>query len=304
MSVQVEFSEWCSCWGARRRRCCSTEAGVRALMILIAGMCLLSDATVFGQQSDFERPSTGVISGCLRQPNGDPLPNATVAFVPGGISGSRTIVRTVANGRFGAEVRINTPYTLSLEAPGFQTRVTKVNVSQNERRVDLGDLTLEASDIGSGPATSSLSSELPMVIRDGFDFPGLNRCLQTEGLDLEQSIRTTWFSLGDEPDDALLVQGVALCLAGATNGNILVFLRDGDTWRKVLDVIGSQVHTLSHRTNGLLDLARWQHGSAVMSARYVYQFDGDVYQETLCEDVYFADTALRVYDPPLRTPCE
>lgn len=213
-------------------------------------------------------------------------------------------MRTVQNGRFAFPARVNRDYLLSLQAPGFLSRSLNVKLPTTERYVDLGDVKMMLSDSKSGSSTPQLPSDVLRSIQADVGISDSDDCLRRNGLQFEQMIRTTWFSLAPKTADALLVEGLGPCIAGANNGTILVYRHLGESWQKVLDVSGAQVNTVPHQTHGLLDLVRWQHSSAFESVRFLYEFDGREYEAVRCEVVEFADpSTAKQYPKPKYMPC-
>lgn len=88
--------------------------------------------------------------------------------------------------------------------------------------------------------------------------------------------RYRWLHLNPMQPPALLVQG-GECLAGNDNGEIFVYARFGEGWRKILDCEGDTglaLERASSRTNSWCDLVLWQHDNAVRSARQLSRSTG------------------------------
>ena len=56
------------------------------------------------------------------------------------------------------------------------------------------------------------------------------------------------------------------CLSGNVNHNILLYVRTGEGWRKILDDRGASLERMSSRTHSGQALVTWQHDSAFDSA--------------------------------------
>jgi len=101
---------------------------------------------------------------------------------------------------------------------------------------------------------------------------------------LAESIVTTWLKLSKDGPLAVRVDGRG-CLAGVTNWSILLYSRDNNTWRKVLDAGGYRLSLLPTRRHGWRDLEVVQHVNVFISTHLIYRFDGNVYKAVACESV-------------------
>jgi hypothetical protein len=144
--------------------------------------------------------------------------------------------------------------------------------------------------------------------------------------DLKENVHASWFG-GDGPEHALLVElappppqpediACRATLAGIRNGELLVYIRAAQGWRKLLQTSGQSpaVCAAAHppcpvprrskhgstNTRGLSDLSLWRHA---FTKRIVYRFDENVYKAVGCYDVTYANPGLGESSEPRYTPC-
>jgi hypothetical protein len=107
-------------------------------------------------------------------------------------------------------------------------------------------------------------------------------------------------------------------LAVIQNGELLVYIRAGEGWRKLLQASGqspavcaeahppcpvpSRSERGSTNTHGLPDLALWRH---IFTNRIVYRFDGKVYKAIGCYDVMYTNllSGAKIASELRYTPC-
>lgn len=285
----------------------SNRAGFAIWVALFAGVA-------FGRVDDVEPMQTALLSGRLRNAEGISISNATVVLGSAAAGGNLSAMRTTGHGRFAFSVISSRTYTLHFAAPGFAILTLPVSVAAGTTALELPDtvLTVGSSSAESlSPSTkqalsrTTLAADLLEQIENDLHFAAIEDCLRREGDTFEQAFRTTWLKLGIGRNDELLVEGLGPCVGGANNGPELVYARFGTSWHKIFDGVGYRLNTMPNRTRGFLDLARWQHGSAFMSAEIVYQFNGHEYQAVRCTDVEFEDWMTnKPYPTPKRTPCK
>ena len=119
--------------------------------------------------------------------------------------------------------------------------------------------------------------------------PGIRECLQRH-FPLEKIVSTSWFDLNRPKQRIVLVEGLLPCFSGNVNHDILLYVHNGEGWRKVLDGFGGRLERVSSGTRGWQDLVIWQHSSSNESVRLVYRYDGNDYKATSCKEVEFANT--------------
>lgn len=110
----------------------------------------------------------------------------------------------------------------------------------------------------------------------------LESCLKEHFATFEQSIRVSHQLLGSERRESLLIQGFGLCVAGATNGSILLYGNFEGRWRKVFAESGSRLTEMTRLSNGWPDLQLSVHDSASSTVRLVYRFNGNQYLPINC----------------------
>jgi hypothetical protein len=101
---------------------------------------------------------------------------------------------------------------------------------------------------------------------------------------LADSISTSWLRLSHGDALAVRVDGHG-CLSGVTNGPILLYARDGSSWRKVLDAQGNRMYTLPTRSRQWRDLEVLQHINAFITIQLIFRYDGSVYRAVSCQSV-------------------
>jgi len=74
------------------------------------------------------------------------------------------------------------------------------------------------------------------------DLEETNSCLERKGLSWNEGLRAERLDF-DRTHHVWLVQGLGPCLAGNANSPISLYVRDGDSWRKVLYEIGQSLET-------------------------------------------------------------
>jgi hypothetical protein len=163
--------------------------------------------------------------------------------------------------------------------------------------------------VASGQSKSEVSAPLPpevltLVKADlNLNLTEMQSCVRSSGKEFEQMIRTTRKAMAPRYL-AFVVEGLGPCFSGANNGPYLMYVRFGNKWRKVFDDIGNGVDFLETRTNGFPDVARRQHGSAFMSVRFVYRFNGNQYDVAGCDVVWFSDPLTgKDFPKPQYEPC-
>jgi len=139
-------------------------------------------------------------------------------------------------------------------------------------------------------------------------------CLERWGLSLKEIVRATRFDL-NRAEYAWLVKGLGPCLAGNANGEMLLYIRAGKGWRKILDDVGqslevcAQAHLPCHvprgserrsaSTHGWPDLSLYRHGSASEGDQFVYRFDGNAYKAVACNVVGDLARVVVANRPPI-----
>src|SRR5665213_1161314 len=159
-------------------------------------------------------------SGRLTDSNGTPIANATVTLRLPGAQSDLSTMRTSSNGRF--VFRVSPPYTLTFVAPGFKTVVLPVRA----KTVELKDVVAEATASAASDANQSdvLPSDLLTQVKDDLDVSGVQDCITGSAEVFEQMIRTERLNLAVRKE-ALLVEGLGPCFAGANNGPLLIYVR-------------------------------------------------------------------------------
>lgn len=150
---------------------------------------------------------------------------------------------------------------------------------------------LAQSQPAAQPKQHTLPSDLVAKVRTALKISDKQACLDTNHLRFEQSFTTQWLILNDSAGPALVVQGLAPCLADASNGPILLYGQFYDGWRAILNANGHQLQPLRSKSKGWGDLELWEQQSASDSMRRVYRFDGYEYKAAGCEMVQLADRA-------------
>jgi hypothetical protein len=149
---------------------------------------------------------------------------------------------------------------------------------------------LAASGTQNGPTepdhnAASIPPDLLATLRNdlaGDDESGDDECLEH----LKENIRTTLFDL-NQSQAAWLVEGVNnICLCGANNCEEFLYIRSGKGWRKIFCGTGQYLERRSTSIRGWPDLVLYSHFSAAEEIQEVYQFDGNVYKQTGCNEVW------------------
>ena len=152
------------------------------------------------------------------------------------------------------------------------------------------------------------------------DLEETKSCLEQNGLSWNESLDVERFDF-NQTRHGWLVQGLGRCLAGNDNSPTFLYIRDGDSWRKLLYEIGQSLEICAPHTgrpcpvpreskrkspsaHGWPDLALWRHSSAWESDQLVYRFDGNVYKVIACNVVDYGNpTNGQHYSRPRYSPC-
>jgi hypothetical protein len=127
---------------------------------------------------------------------------------------------------------------------------------------------------------AELDEEFRLCADHGNSPSSIDKGLRTAALTIRQGI------------EAFLITGMGPCFSAPVgNGDVFVYARIENQWRKVLDANGQRVEVRNARTNGWRDLEVWRHGSALESERFIWQFDGRRYNRAFCDSVRFGDWA-------------
>jgi hypothetical protein len=255
--------------------------------VVLAIVAVVSTIT-FGQSKPDVSPKSVYLSGRLIDSKGTPIANATVTLRLMGAKSDFSTQRTTSNGRFVFQANPKRAHTLRFVAPGFETVILPVSAKTVDDELKDVVAVATASPVNARGQSDVLPSDLLKRVKDDLDYPGVQDCITGSGEVFEQMIRTERLNLAARTQ-ALLVEGLGPCFAGANNGQLLIYIRFGDQWRNVFDESGSQIETLSSRTLRFQDIARWQHDSAFASVRYTYHFDGNSYRVVGCDSVQFSD---------------
>ena len=151
------------------------------------------------------------------------------------------------------------------------------------------------------------------------DLEETKSCLEREGLSWNESLRAEQFDLS-RTRHAWFVKGLGRCLAGNANSPMFLYVRAGDSWRKLLYEIGQSLEVCarsgrpcpvprgsgrkSPSPHGWPDLALWRHSSAWESDQLVYRFAGNVYKVIACNVVEYGNpTNWQHYSRPRYSRC-
>ena len=150
------------------------------------------------------------------------------------------------------------------------------------------------------------------------DLEETNSCLERKGLSWNEGLRAERLDF-DRTHHVWLVQGLGPCLAGNANSPIFLYVRDGDSWRKILYEIGQSLETCeqgylpcparkgskarSTSKRGWPDLEIWRHGSASEGDQLVYRFDGSIYKAVVCNHVAYRNPNGPSHTKPNHSPC-
>jgi hypothetical protein len=150
------------------------------------------------------------------------------------------------------------------------------------------------------------------------DLAETKSCLEQEGLSWNESLDAEPLYL-DRTHHALLVQGIGRCLAGNANSSIFLYIRAGNSWRKLLYNIGQSLQICakayppfpavnepkrkSASTRGWPDSAIWRHGSAWEGDQLVYRFDGNRYKMVGCTHVQHRNPNVQSLSKPRYSSC-
>lgn len=142
----------------------------RVLCLIVVAGVALSAGVVWGQGV-----TTGAINGQVTDPNGDPLPGATVTATLAA-TGTRYAVITDGDGRFAIpNARVGTSYRVEAQLSGFQTRV------KEDVAVRLGEATALSFQL----SLEAVSGELVVV---GESNPLINPTRTGAGSSLSQEV--------------------------------------------------------------------------------------------------------------------
>jgi hypothetical protein len=132
----------------------------------------------------------------------------------------------------------------------------------------------------------------------------VKKCVEQEGVPLRKMLRARWLDLGGTGKRSIVLEGLPPCLWGNSNGTILVYVRRGDGWHKVLDGIGSTLRRRSTTTQGWPDLVLWQHDTAFDGIELAYRFNGEEYRAVSCTVVESANPLNgKRYSSPKKSFC-
>jgi len=109
------------------------------------------------------------------------------------------------------------------------------------------------------------------------------------------------------------------CLGGNDNGELYLYIRAGNGWRKLLHTWGQSLYVCTREVlrcrlrgeferkstsrYGWPDLAVWRHNSAHDGDQLVFQFDGKLYEAVTCHRVSYQNPHGKPNSKPTYSPC-
>jgi hypothetical protein len=248
--------------------------------------------------------------GVVLDENGQGVRAASVTLTaPGGIyyGVMSESMNSSTRGRFGFSSSRSKGAALSIEASGFES--VRIPLPRN-RRDDLR-ITLKKSS-GSPQSPERLPSSLKARIEKDTKFEACQEAHSDPDSEFDERVdsvydtfRIKMLSVTKNSAAVILISGIGPCLAGANNGDDVIYAKFGSRWRRVLRSFGQSLEVLPTQTNGWNDIQISRHGSATSHQQIRYGFSGGRYVRTGCqmEESYDIESGA-ILKRPRRARCQ